>query len=519
FFRADGGRYDWADLDGDGVFTPGADGVDLDGDSTVGQDELLQVLEGPMVWTAYSTRTMREENVYDGFDPDQDWLWLDLNGTGTREVGPGPGFAEATPGFGEPVFVADDVDGSGTLDPGERLLRLGTSKIRKIYRPGAGEAVWTRGVDLITYPAWGSDISHATMTAGVAAGNLPMVQRRHGVAPGADILLVDWESDQMPGEEENPYGDPVLAGLVWLVDEGADVTSHSYGILDGEYCDGSSELELAMDYIFENSGVPACVSAGNEGDYAFHGRVEIPPDDLVRIPVVLGAGGLRTWMARFNLRWNDGLEPFTFAIEDPDGNQAEISDGPSESLPLGTLVTVRSSGRDVSDRGTSLLTGRLRREGSSWQSPKALPSGEYGLLVRNEASESRILDVIFSDWFNPDSIVLPTAASSFGTITWPSTSDTALCTGASVSNEGGAGARIPGGILAGYSSRGPRIDGELGIDLVAPCDLAAPWVGYSKTWLDAMGAPPEYYQLLDPYYPMYHSASGTSGAAPFAAGL
>ncbi|MFH1532788.1 MAG: S8 family serine peptidase [Pseudomonadota bacterium] len=517
FFHADGGRYDWLDLDGDGLFTPGVDGVDLDDDGTAGDAELLQVMNGPVTWTAHTTGTGVDENVADGYDPDQDWLWVDINLSGLREVGTGVGFVESTPAYGEPLFVGDDVDGSGTLDPGEKLLRLGSSKIKAIYRPEKDET-FTRGENLIDYPAWGASISHATMTAGVVVGNLPVVQRRHGVAPSADILLVDWEMDQIGGEEV-PYGDPILAGLVWLVENHANVTSHSYGILLGEFCDGSSELEQSMDYVFENSGVPACVSSGNEGAYPYHGSATIPAGELVEIPVTVGLGEWGTFMMQINLRWQDALEPFIFALEDPEGNQVELSSVESDGVPMGDDAVVRSFGIATSDRGTSVLSGRVRNPAGSWHNPAILPAGDYKLLVLNEADGDRVLDVIMADIYTGDSVELPDHFSPLYTITWPSTGDTAFSVGASVSNEGAVADLDNEGTLAGYSSRGPRIDGELALDVVAPCDLAAPWKGYHEKYFDEMGAPPEYYEMLDPYYPMYHSASGTSGAAPFAAGV
>ena len=517
FFHADGGRYDWIDLDGDGLFTPGVDGVDLDDDGAASDAELLRVMDGPVTWTANSTGGGKDENVNDGFDPDQDWLWTDINLSGVREVGADAGFVESTPAYGEPLFVADDVDGSGTLDRGEQLLRLGTSKIKAVYRPEKDET-FVRGHNLIDYPAWGASISHATMTAGVVVGNLPVYQRRHGVAPAADVLLVDWEMDQIGGEEM-PYGDPILAGLVWLLENEADVTSHSYGILIGEFCDGSSELEQAMDYVFENSGVPACVSSGNEGAYPYHGIVEIPAGELVEVPITVGLGEYGTFMMRVNLRWQDEHEPFTFALEDPEGNQVELSHNESNGVPLGENASVMSFGIATSERGTSVLSGRIRNPESSWQNPVTLDAGEYTLMVLNDADADRTLDVIMASMFTGDSVKLSEHFSPLGTITWPSTGDTVFSVGASVYNEGAVADLDNEGTLAGYSSRGPRIDGALALDIVAPCDLAAPWKGYHETYFDEMGAPPEYYQMLDPYYPMYHSASGTSGSAPFVAGV
>ena len=258
---------------------------------------------------------------------------------------------------------------------------------------------------------------------------------------------------------------------------------------------------------------------GTIDDNVDHGIAEIPAGELVEIPVAVGLGMHGTFMIRINLRWQDEYEPFTFALEDPEGNQVELSPVESDGVPLGEDVEVMSFGIATSDRGTSFLSGRVRNPEGSWHNSQPMPAGEYKLLVLNEADADRSLDVIMASMFSGDSVHLPDHFSPLGTITWPSTGDTVFSVGASVYNEGAVEDLDNEGTLAGYSSRGPRIDGELALDIVAPCDLAAPWKGYSEKYFDEMGAPPEYYEMLDPYYPMYHSASGTSGAAPFAAGV
>ena len=125
FFRANGGVYDWIDSDADGVFTPGIDGVDLDADGTLSATEVLQVHQADI--------TIHADTMYYGslstFEADLDWLFVDSNGDGMRNAGLDEGFSDSDFAFGEPVFIVEDRNHNASLDIGERILGLGTSKI------------------------------------------------------------------------------------------------------------------------------------------------------------------------------------------------------------------------------------------------------------------------------------------------------------------------------------------------------------------------------------------------------
>jgi len=132
FFRPDGGYVEWVDVDQNQAFSPGIDGIDRDGDGTIGATERLQVLDGALSWSDEETHL---ENVDGKLTPDLDWLFLDLNGSQAREFGAQAGFVESSPAYGEPLYVADDVDADGVLDPEEKLVGLRTSKIRTVGIP------------------------------------------------------------------------------------------------------------------------------------------------------------------------------------------------------------------------------------------------------------------------------------------------------------------------------------------------------------------------------------------------
>jgi hypothetical protein len=59
------------------------------------------------------------------------WHDIDADGDGRRGYGL-PGFGEHDPTYGERLFIGEDSDGDGRLDPQEHLIALGPSKIRAI---------------------------------------------------------------------------------------------------------------------------------------------------------------------------------------------------------------------------------------------------------------------------------------------------------------------------------------------------------------------------------------------------
>lgn len=257
FFRADGGYFDWVDMNENGVFDPGVDAVDWDRDGKGESKEVLRLAKGTVAW--HNEMGMPEkENDGDNFVTDLDWLWMDHNGNGKREWGIGPGFSESFPSYGEPYFVADDVNGSGSLEKGEKLVGLNTCKVKAIYLPHL-DVVYRRGENLIEYPRVESSRSHATMTVGVLAGNNRGFQRFHGVASDADILVADMEQGAET-QTEDTQGLPYIAALAWLVGEGAQMVMHEYGSPFGEFGDGTSNMETAIDLAATDNSVTSCTA-------------------------------------------------------------------------------------------------------------------------------------------------------------------------------------------------------------------------------------------------------------------
>ena len=128
-----------------------------------------------------------------------------------------------------------------------------------------------------------------------------------------------------------------------------------------------------------------------------------------------------------------------------------------------------------------------------------LVEGVYQFEVTSHGDTSGELDLFLAD---ENGYLLGSAiqnhATDLGTLAHPSTADSAIGTGAYVAN---FDLWDSPGDLAFYSGRGPRIDGELGVDIVGPADGMAAESG---------GEGP---------FPSMANAAGTSGSLPQVTGV
>ncbi|MGB9879955.1 MAG: hypothetical protein ACPLRM_04250, partial [Anaerolineae bacterium] len=133
-WRADGGTYPWLDANGNGVFDAGIDAVDLNRNGIAEPTECLNFLDS----TSFGADSIPGTN--DGiFHAATDWLYNDANGNGKRDFGPASGFTEASPTYGERLFLLNDSNQNGLMDTGEVLFALGTCKVQKVLGPNVSE--------------------------------------------------------------------------------------------------------------------------------------------------------------------------------------------------------------------------------------------------------------------------------------------------------------------------------------------------------------------------------------------
>jgi len=492
FFQADGGVFDWIDVDGDGRFDPGEDAVDLDDDGRADAGETLALLEGAFLQSGRSW--------LDGFyDPDVDWLYNDADGDDERSFGPEAGYTDLDPSFGELLFISLDSNGNGRLDPEEPLIGLGTSKLlATLVFP---DTIRYRGVDLIETPVvdlayeeyYGRDTraDHGTGVTSILAGGWSGSGRRiTGVAPGAEIVLVDFNNEM-----------GLAATLPWAISLGALAASHPYGHKLFSFLDGSSNEELAIDIAYEEHGAIQAVSVGNEANNRDDGTAEVPAagDGSATMPfTVTHYGWLDTQISlvAITARWRPTDARLAFTVIDSDGNETALGSGPGGVARVGGASVDYS--REDSPRGTAKFDIIISRPGGE------LPAGDWSLVVESDAAEPTfVVANLMNDRFRGGTGTSwsDEVADEMATVSAYATSDRAVGVCSYGTRHSYRDEEI--GDISGFSSRGPRIDGFRIVDICAPGDNDIIWAASSRHSRPLGG---------------YTYGGGTSASAPHVAG-
>lgn len=522
FFRGDAGYYDWIDVNQDGVFTPDVDAIDLDRDGVVGTTETAYALRAA-TYDAFRFNAIPARP--DGWDPGLDWVYLDLDANQRRDYGP-PMFAESTPAFGEPLLTPDDLNRNGKIDPGERFVRLGTSKFKKVQINldvvAKLDRVFTRGDDLSQTPVdltdgqlYGyADALHATGVFTILAGDLPLAGRKWvGVAPDADLLA---------GFYADRRGQLPVPTAMWMIEEGADVVLYEMAPWNGVPLDGTDPMSKIIDESAANDQVTHVCPTGDQGAARKHARAEVAANETVELPwdlparAKLGAGPLRAIQLNVHLRGGDASR---ITLVAPDGFElpllaaAQGNNGPGNA----SYYTVsQKTERDtyyydavltvVGKTGATLPVG-------TWQ--LRIEAGALPLSANTYLADDRSGWTVGASWD-------PSVAREDHVIGVPSTADHCIAVGAMAGHTASDGKLyeldyrtydVPDGFTEGpyqaraYSPIGPRIDGTMKPDVLAPDN---PWVANTHR----LGKP----SSKTAPFGSYSLFGGTSGAAPFVAG-
>jgi subtilisin family serine protease len=476
FFHADGGYRAWFDVDGDGKLTPGIDGIDVNDDGKIEGKEILQRLSATVIYSGAAQ----------AFTPDTDFLYLDENQDGSRTLANN----DATPGFGEPLFILDDANVDGVGQTAEKLIRLGSSKVsvavqRRSYRRGATGAQAMTSYRMTAEELEGA--SHGTGVSSILAGGTFGHSRWTGIAPKADLVAVNTGQSLVQAMQRAINAKPVA-----LITEFAPYTGYPL--------DGTHEDELLLDGAWNQNVIPVS-PAGNLADSAKHLTTRVTTTEKVlalRGDALDGAQLLQMTVLH-------RAEPREVKItwKTPFGQVVVDAQTPAQSG--GNLGNVQYQViRETSARGTVQTDLYMYRQAGP------LDEGMHQLVLQANAGDPIEADIYVGDerhsWgagfvFNDNTMER--------TICHPATSDKTIRVGAFVLNDQREFG--PGGNAderAVYSSAGPRIDGTAdqdrrGIDVMAPDNPISAYTDPSTP----------------PNTIVYSPFGGTSGAGPHVAGV
>jgi subtilisin family serine protease len=514
FFLADQGYYPWIDVDADGQLTLGIDACDLNADGVAGPTETLRFVDATFLDP--DTDAWWDIPVFDGnFDVGRDWLFADSNGNGVRDYGPSAGFGDDAPGFGEPLLLVDDVNRNGQVDPEEKLVRLGVSKIAKVLYKGEE---YVRGTNLtqlqdpIQLTAFDDSPStvHGTAVMSILGGGVAGVTQYTGFLPGGELLLAEMYEYAEEEETQGEGWDVLIDRLAWAADQEPDVILVEYATFGYQFMDGTDNHDVAIDELVKEHDVPVVVPAGNLGGTGKHALHALPPGESVlgmTVPVFWPESILapfETPAMLLSLYWQGEIGDVEVALKSH--GQAEFVAVPTEApepLPLnGTMVLGPYTAQSP--------LGQVMKGIFVWDEgpDKKIAVGHWSLRFLNKTDHDVQLHVFVDDaqsgWYR--TIVFDDWVSDESTLCAPATAASAI-TVAAYGGQFGTPEEI--GALRPYSSRGPRMDGLLAMDIAAPDDpvAALPLLSYAllkdEDVLAAGG-----YQVF----------GGTSGAGPHVVG-
>lgn len=478
FFFADGGEFEFVDVNGDGSLTIGEDGIDKNGDGKIESSEVLRYQEiRDNTWGMLSSLGQ----VSGKYNPEFDFLYVDVNGNKKRDFGTKAGFTENDPSYGEQFFISIDENKNGKIEAGEKLVGLKTSKIRSVRQ--RDDVVRRRGIDLIETEE--DKNGHGTGVAGLIIGGHYGVQKIHGIAPDAEMVFSSIRYDYTPRFVRN-FTD--LVGF--LRDEKVNILLFEDGEWMWEFMDGSSPEEEMVNQMARD-GVTIVGGAGNMsgGNMVIIDQLKTgksvtytascsgkPDEDVAKNDGVF-----------FSFLWKDAASNVKFELETPDGKSTgELSEG-SGILKTGQYKIFYS--REVSPKGTVMM-----KFGASTQDSDIV-RGKFKIKVTSDKDleiRGYVVDVTQS-WSGNARWVNSNAITDESNICFPSTADSCMAIGAYVFN---VGWMDQVGDLASYSSKGYNITGKLGVDITGP--------GHSTFSTEKNNT----YQIF----------SGTSSAAPHVVG-
>ncbi len=410
--------------------------------------------------------------------------------------------------------IALEVIGAAAVHAGEPLGPfLGTGVLVAVADSGVDLSHPDLPVPIVAYDVttgdwvdeWSEDVAntviwHGTHVTGTVLGRGTLSDGTYrGAAPDADLAAYKLGNDTT--------GQSSAADMIKCVTHaasiGADIYTVSYGGFT-TYMDGSSAMSQAFDAAFA-AGTLCFASAGNSAQNGRHRSLTIAPGEEATFTMSIAAGTAAPYDLPIDIRaiWRDG-------------NPDDLDLIAIECLSLGDDGSFELDFIGTSPRNTRLRSHVL------W--PNVPPGAFRTYVFRATHAPEGVAPIVLHLYQTS------TSSSTFGgsdphfTVVSPALTDTVLAIGAWVHRtEWVDWLGMPRSTsqtldtLAGFSSRGPRVDGALKPDIVAPGSMTislrdGQFANTNSRIISNDG-------VNDGSGPAnYYIANGTSMSAPLAAG-
>jgi subtilisin family serine protease len=413
------------------------------------------------------------------YNPDMDFLYVDKNKNRKRDFGIKDGFTEDDPSYGEQIFITLDDNKNNELDPGEKILALKTSKIISVREKDG--TIRRRGIDLIETEE--DSIGHGTGVAGLILGGHYGVQKIHGIAPDAEIVMANIKYDYTPRFVKN-FPDLIN----FIKDESVNIMLFEDGEWAWEFLDGSTEEEEITNQMARD-GITIVGGGGNLASGTMHMKDTIKNGEEVTYTISCprNSQGKINNGVFISFLWRNPESKLSFKVVTPEKEESPVLSVGTDFIKVGDYNVFYS--RDVSSKGTAMF-----RLGFS-EKDSGNVKGRWKIKIMapmQTVIDGYVVDVSQS-WSGTSHWTSHVTDET--TVTFPSTADSCIAVGAYVVNFGFfMSDKI--GSLAEYSGRGYNVTGKMGIDITAP--------GHSTFTTSTENA--------------YMIFSGTSSAAPHVVG-
>ena len=365
----------------------------------------------------------------------------------------------------------------------------------------------------------GTHVAGTAAGSGQATGNGQPAYRYVGVAPEADLVLV---------QSTLTLESRVIDGVNYIFQKAAAlgepaVVNISSNVLTGDR-DGSASLDQGISAL-TGPGKLVSVSAGNYGNQPLHASISLGANQTGTVQFVIppytpNPAALGTEYLEIQA-WHDPSATFKVKLRSPNGYETQLVD---PGVATSWITTADGNYYISNDIVTSAKGGR-RIQVYMNHASDTVPHPAVGTwtitLTRTSTSTTGVCHLWLTRWsFNTvSSPSFSTGVDQNYSVASPATGDSVIATGAyttktswtnslgSTSSYSGA---PPYGTIASFSGRGPRRDGVQRPDVVAP--------GYGVTAALSIGAAPfvsGVYKMLDLVHMIQY---GTSAAAAHTTG-